>query len=198
MVLLRHNLLQPCVVAPGCRRAARSFRSVFGATRSRAARAQRVAMESVQHRRIVDSGEFHHAGRNWLRSFLVPQWRQSSRNGPVSRTLEDPRADLQMHHDRQRCTGGVWKRESTDVCPRVDSCNSRRNYADLLVGNGLTGRPAFSAGWRNIAIALIGLRRAPCKSRRLSLAVFSTVSRSADRAAHSLKDDGGRRHSDWS
>jgi hypothetical protein len=90
------------------------------------------------------------------------------------------------------------KKESTDVCPRVDSCNSRRNYADLLVGNGLTGRPAFSAGWRNIAIALIGLRRAPCKSRRLSLAVFSTVSRSADRAAHSLKDDGGRRHSDWS
>ena len=48
-----------------------------------------------------------HAGRNWLRSFLVPQWRQSSRNGPISGTLEDPRADLQMHHDRQRCTGGV-------------------------------------------------------------------------------------------
>ncbi len=120
--------------------------------------AWRVAMANVQHGRIVDSGELRHAGRNWLHSFLVPQWRQPSRNGAISGTVEDLGADLHTHHDRQRCTGRIWKRETTDICLRVDSRNPCRNYTDLHVGNGLTWRLAKTslfASWRNIAVTLI-------------------------------------------
>jgi len=119
--------------------------------------AYRVAMANVQHGRLADSGELRHAGRNWFHSFLVPQWRQPSRNGSISGTLKELGADLHTHHDRERCTGGIWKRETTDIRPSVGSRNPCWTYTNLHVGKGLTWRFAktsLSVSWRNIAFTL--------------------------------------------
>jgi len=111
-------------------------------------------MERVQHGRIVDCRELRDADRNWLRRFLVPQWRQSSRNGTVSGTMEDFGSDLQRHAARQRCTGDTWKRETTNIRLRMDSRNPCRNCTDFRIGNGLIsplqGEP--SGSWRKISL----------------------------------------------
>lgn len=96
-------------------------------------------MEKVQHDRIIDCGKLRDPGRNWVRLFLVPQWRQSSRTGPVSGTMEDLGADLQSHPARQRWIDDIWKGETTNIRLRMDSRDPCRNYSDLYVGNGMTG-----------------------------------------------------------
>jgi len=92
-------------------------------------------MEKVQHDRIIDCGELREPARNWLRLFLVPQWRQSSASDKIPAVKR--RTLLQAIPAATLLPASLWAASQRD---NVDSEQSSTLVYELRVYHAAPGK----------------------------------------------------------